>query len=160
MKKDIKIEGVGLVTYVETAGLGKKKLFLDGKEMEKVDKRSFSLNNVHIDIQGNYVRGMSLIVNGKVYEVTEKLKWYEVVLAICCFSFALSWANIETAVLLFPIVGGAIGGGINGVFLVFQYVAMKKTQKPLYKVLIALAVFVVNLIVLHIIALLILLVFA
>ena len=39
---------------------------------------------------------------------------FEIVLSILIFAFVMVWGNSAKLCAIFPIVGGAIGGGISG----------------------------------------------
>ena len=57
---------------------------------------------------------------------------------------------------IFPIVGGAIGGAISALAMIFSAVVMRKVSKPIFKILIGLGFFVATVLVCNLLAIAIL----
>lgn len=111
-------------------------------------------------LTGNYVAGVKCSFNGYHMQLTPKAKWYEYALAIIGFVFILFWSNVPSLCEIFPVVGGAIGGGISGFMGFLSLVLMKSTRNPLYKVLIGLGMIVATILACFVLAVMILSVFA
>ena len=47
------------------------------------------------------------------------MKWYEYILALIIPIFVLTWGNSVYLCSIFPIVGGAIGGAISALAMIF-----------------------------------------
>ena len=150
----------GQIIVTESFWTGKKNVIINGRSLQKNDKNSFMFKDeeetVLVFIEGNIMKGTTLFVNKEQYIITPKPKWYEYVLAIMIAPFIIAWGNSVPLCRIFPIVGGAIGGGIGGAFLVLSFYLMLKVRKPIYKVLIGLGMFALAVFVAHIVALIIL----
>ena len=160
MKAVVNDQKYGEITYTEGNMLGKKSLKINGVELEKVDGKTFKYDNgekvEYVGINGNYLTGVKLAIGGKEIALTPSVKWYECVLAIFAFAFLIAWGSIPQAVMILPIVGGAIGGGIYAVFAVLSLVLMKKTTKIWAKLLIWLGCFAAAILIGYVIAILVL----
>ena len=155
MKVTVKVPEYGLIGFEESAWTGRKTLSHNGKECAKLGKNKFVLENGETaEVTGNFLRGAALYIHGKQHQLTPAAKWYEYVLAALPLLFNLIWGNVVSLVLIFPIVGGAIGGGICGVCFVLSLVLMRKTSKWWAKILIGLAVFAASVLICYGIALL------
>lgn len=64
--------------------------------------------------------------------------------------------NVPSLIKIFPVVSGAIGGLISGIFAVVSLYVMKLTKKPHWKILIGLGFFVLTVLICYLIALAIL----
>ena len=80
------------------------------------------------------------------------MKWYEYILALIIPIFVLTWGNSVYLCSIFPIVGGAIGGAISALAMIFSAVVMRKVSKPIFKILIGLGFFVATLMVCNLLA--------
>lgn len=155
MKVTVNVPEYGQIDFQESAWTGRKTLLQNGKECAKLGKNKFILENGDIaQIKGNFLRGAILNIRNVEYQLTPAAKWYEYILALLPFLFNIIWGNVVSLVLIFPIVGGAIGGGICGVCFVLSLVLMRKTSKWWAKILIGLAVFAASVLICYGIALL------
>jgi|GEM_PF-496271 len=151
MKKTIVIAGLGRVTYEESFWTGKNKVYVNDVLATKLDKKTFecqpdsnSKETTTINLQGNFLMGVTLNINNASYRVIEKLKWYEILIALLTFVFSLVWGNSIALVAIFPIAGGAIGGGIAGICALSGLVICKSLPKAWQKVLVLLGFFVLS----------------
>lgn len=148
MKKIIQNEALGEIVYNESIWTGKKSLTVNGVEAKKITKKEYQAGDKKLIISGNYYfTGITLTVGDEIIEVSPKPKWYEFVFAILPLLFLLIWGNSYTLCDIFPVVGGAIGGFIGALFSIASLLLTKKTEKPLYKVLIGIGIFVANVLV-------------
>ena len=155
MKVTVNVPEYGQIDFQESAWTGRKTLLQNGKECAKLGKNKFVLENGETaEVTGNFLRGAALYIHGKQHQLTPAAKWYEYILALLPFLFNIIWGNVVSLVLIFPIVGGAIGGGICGVCFVLSLVLMRKTSKWWAKILIGLAVFAASVLICYGIALL------
>ena len=147
MQVVVKDELYGDITYNESNMTGKKTLAIGGVELQKTDAKTFKYVNGEktetATLKGNYLLGVKLLIGGREIVLTPAIKWYEYVLAVFSFAFLIAWSNIPRLVMIVPIVGGAIGGGIYGLFAVLSIFFMKKVDKIWLKLLIWLAFFAV-----------------
>lgn len=150
----------GQIIVTESLWTGKKNVMINGRLLQKIDKNSFMFKDeeetVQVFIEGSITKGTTLFVNKEQYIITPKPKWYEYVLAIMITPFIIVWGNSVPLCRIFPIAGGAIGGGIGGAFLVLSFYLMLKVRKPIYKVLIGLEMFALAVLLAHRVALIIL----
>lgn len=141
MKKTIIDEKYGLIVYDESFWTGKKKLSVGGEIAKKVSKKAFDVGGKIAVIKGSYLFGLTITIDGDVITVTPKPTWYETALMLLPIIFMLFWGNVEDLVLIFPVVGGAIGGVIGALGMCFSILLMGKVKKPIFKVLIGLGMF-------------------
>lgn len=141
MKQVINHEKYGEIIYEEGFWLGKKWLTVNGVPLNKISKREFQMQDGSIlKIQGNFLRGASLVIGTETINLTPKVKWYEVALCLIPFLLIMVWGNVVALCEIVPVVGGAIGGGISGA-LSFLGLVFIKNVKPIWlKILIAIAV--------------------
>lgn len=123
---------------------GNVTLSLDGKPLTKIGKKSFIVKleeeEIKILYEGNRVSGTRLRIKDNTYPVWDKQPVYVWPLAFLPFLLIMIFSNIPyLAKNGFPVVGGAIGGGISGALCVLSFYTMTMTRKPLWKVLISLA---------------------
>ena len=86
-------------------------------------------------IVGNFLSGAKLCIDGETIELSAKLKWYEVVIAILPLIFMWTLGNTAALCSIFPVVGGAIGGVIGAIGWIVALLVMKKSVNPFYKII-------------------------
>jgi len=137
----------GEIAVEESFWTGKKTVYVNGNMLEQVGKNDFAIKNdqgiVYLSLKGNMMTGIKAIISGEEIKIGGSPKWYELVVLIVAFIFNFIWGLSANLCSIIPIVGGAIGGGINGFVLAIGYVIMRKTQKPLFKILIGLGAWIV-----------------
>lgn len=80
---------------------GKTKLFIDGEELIKVDKKSYKYNDEIVSIKGNFLSGVTLNFSQSENVQICVNKWYEFVLIYMpCLYFIVG--------ILFGAIGGAL----------------------------------------------------
>ena len=131
---------VGEIVYGESFWTGRKTLRINGVYATPVSKKEFLFNDVRITVKGSYYTGVTVFYGNEPIEVCPKPKWYEVVLAIIPILFLLTWGNVPELCLIFPVVGGALGGLIGAIFGILSIALMRRSDKPIFKVLIGLGV--------------------
>ena len=89
-------------------------------------------------MQGNYVKGSKLVVEGREIQVTQHVKWYEVAMSVAIFALVLVWGNTPALVSILPVVGGAIGGAISGLFMILNLIIIKQIKNIWLKAAISL----------------------
>lgn len=116
MKRIIENEKYGTIVYSESFWTGKKGVNINGMPLERVNKKTFKLENGDTaTLTGNSLTGISLGVGGDVIPLSAPMKWYEIAIAIGFFVFVLVWSNIPELCSILPLISGAVGGAINGV---------------------------------------------
>lgn len=132
------------LVFEENIWTGKVTISLGGYPLNKIDKKSYfvRINGVDKTLRyvGNKSSGSYLELDNKKYPVYEKQSWYIWPLIVLPFILIMVFGNIKYfAQNGFPVVGGAIGGGISGLMCALALYAVLNTKKPIFKVLIALA---------------------
>lgn len=113
MKTVVQNEKYGEFVVDENVWTGKIKVFLNGKELAKVDKTRYLIEEKkYIDFTGNSIKGLYMTVDNQTTQVTAPAKWYEIALSVLIFVVILIWGNSLTLCSIVPVVGGAIGGGL------------------------------------------------
>ncbi len=145
MKTVIQHQTYGEIVYDESAWTGKKAISIGGTPLEKLSKKEFKMQNgTTVTANGGFLQGASLDINGEKIEVIPRIKWYEIVLCVLPFLFVVIWGNVTALCRIIPIVGGAIGGGISGLFSVLGLWGMKSVRPTWLKILIGLGSFAVT----------------
>lgn len=155
------IPDIGEVNVVESFFSRKMKVFVDGKELARVSKNEFAYINennetINFIVTGNLFKGINLEINKMDYQMSPKSSALEIFLALLPFIFDIIWGNVPSAVSIFPIVGGAIGGAITALLGMTSLVFMKKTKNVLFKLLIGLGFAIVAILICYLIAIAIL----
>lgn len=137
----------GEITFIESFWTGKKQVLLNDQKLKKVDKNIFVFTDeegkdIHVLLNGNYINGTTITIGSETIQATAKAKWYEYALAVMIFMIVLIWGNSKELCSIIPIVGGAIGGAINGVMSFSTLIIMKPIKNVLVKILIALGMLV------------------
>lgn len=156
MEIKIQDEKYGVIVYSESFWTGKKELFVQNQLLVKVAKNQFCLTQgnekVYFYIKGNSALGVDITVEGRTHNVIPKTKWYEHLLAWSIVFINIVMGNIPAMLAVFPVVGGAIGGFISAIFACLCLSTIKKQDKILFKVLIALGFHIASLLSCFIIA--------
>ena len=146
MIKLFNTEKYGRIIYEENIWTGRKKIFVNNHLCVKQSKNEYLYSkddkHIYITISGNPITGQKMHIDRQEFVLFPSPKWYEVLIAVLTFVIALAWGNSPLLVRIFPIVGGAIGGGVSGVMTFFSIYFMKMVKKPLYKILIGFGFFV------------------
>jgi len=137
------------VSYNEFTG--KIRIFLDEKEFTKIDKRAYILKisderKEAVAIDGNFIKGIRVFYHKKYHQVLEPIPIYSIVLAGAMLSLSIIIGNIvNLSEFNIYYVGGAIGGGISGLFfaliLYISRIIHKKWLQILLSIVIMLACF-------------------
>ena len=164
MIQEIKNEKYGTITYEESFFIDKKKLYFNGVEAQKTGKNTFIINmkqvvdgevkeeTVVFTLTGSLLTGVSLVVGYEVITIIPKTKWYEYVLFFLPVAIIIVWGNSVELCQIVPVVGGAIGGAISGLFSVIAISFSKRTKNVFLKVLIGLASLAITFIVCALVA--------
>lgn len=161
MKKIVNHEKYGEFVYEESNFLGKVSLTLNGNELTKMDKKSFQLfvNDEPpktVNVKGSLLMGATLEIENETVTVTEKPKWYEIVLALIPFLLVLVWGNSVSLCEIVPVVGGLIGGAISALLAFSCFVVMRNIRSVVLKILVAVIFTALSFLICWFIALLIL----
>ena len=160
MKEFINHPEYGVIVYEESFWTGKKSLTVNGVATYPVSKREFMIGGKRAVIKGSVLTGATLSIEGETIELSKRPTWYEILLSGLPFIFLMVWGNSEDLCAIFPVVGGALGGGLGGAGIVTALLLMKKTKSPLYKVLIGLGILVATVLIAFLLAIAILLLLA
>ena len=140
MKVKTKHETLGEVEYIENAWTGKKEISINGNKLEKINRTTFKYvkdeKEVVAKIEGNYLGGSKLVVEDQTVQLTPKIKWYEAMLSIMIVLLICVWGNVVALCQIVPIIGGAVGGAISGLFAMLNIMVMKATSNIWLKLLI------------------------
>lgn len=138
MKQTVNHAALGEIVYEESFWTGKKTLSMNGECLEKLSKTSFKAQNGQpVYLKGNYLTGVKAFVNGEYIQLTPSIKWYEAVLSVLPLLLVLIWGNSVALCKVVPIVGGAIGGLIGGIFACANLVVIKGFSKLWLKILVS-----------------------
>ena len=148
MRSVISDEKFGQIVYEESAWTGRKSIYVNGKPLSKITKNTYFLSDgemkANFVVQGNYLKGSKLLIEGREIQVTPPVKWYEVALSVFIFALVLVWGNTPLALYVLPVVGGAIGGLISGAFMILNLFIIKQVKNIGLKILISLGLCAVS----------------
>lgn len=144
MKVTVSHPTYGIITYEESAWTGKKIITFDGVSLLKINKTTFQYQPVAADpfapaeeavepvtvtVKGNYVGGVSLLVNGETITLTAKATALDITLGV-----------IPAILFFLLIIGGAIGGALGAMIGMGLTILIKTRKKTIHKVLISVGV--------------------
>ena len=145
MKASVHHVGYGQIEYDENFWTGKRELTIGGQKLLKKKKNVYVLNDENKElecrIKGSFLTGATLYIDQDVIQLSEPCKWYEIFCSVLIFAFVLVWGTVPSLCRIFPIVGGAIGGGISGLGACVSLFLMKQTKNAGLKLLIWLGMF-------------------
>lgn len=100
---------------------GKIEIFFNGKIARKISKRVYKVSVgddvKNIEVEGNLFSGVYLHYDGRSYQIQGKLPIYVFILGVIPFIMTMVLGNLRAlADAGFYYVGGAIGGGLSGLF--------------------------------------------
>ena len=145
MKTVVQNEKYGEFVVDENVWTGKIKVFLNGKELAKVDKTRYLIEEKkYIDFTGNSIKGLYMTVDNQTTQVTAPAKWYEIALSVLIFVVILIWGNSLTLCSIVPVVGGAIGGGLSAMLAVVNLFVMRGIKNVALKLLAYVGIFAVT----------------
>lgn len=145
MKTVVQNEKYGKFVVDENVWTGKIKVFLNGKELAKVDRTRYLIEEKkYIDFTGNSIKGLYMTVDNQTTQVTAPAKWYEIALSVLIFVVILIWGNSLTLCSIVPVVGGAIGGGLSAMLAVVNLFVMRGIKNVALKLLAFVGIFAVT----------------
>lgn len=146
MKTEVHHVGYGRIEYEESFWSGKRIIKIDNRELTKKSRNIYILKtedgDLECKVKGSFIFGVSLYIDQDIIQLTEHCKWYEMFLSMLICVFVLIWGNIPGLSKMFPIIGGAIGGGISGAAMCVNLVLMKQRKNVAIKLLIWFGMFV------------------
>ena len=163
MKASTHHVGYGQIEYNENFWTGKRELAIGGQKLLKKKKNVYTFNsetgNLDCRIKGSFLTGATLHIDQDVIQLSESCKWYEIFCSVLIFAFVLIWGNVPSLCRIFPIVGGAIGGGISGLGSCVSLFLMKRIKNAGLKLLVWLGMFVATILLCFLVAEFILMLF-
>ena len=133
----------GEIVYNET-WTGKKSLSVNGVNATAISSKEFIIGDKKATLTGTLFKGVGLSIAGETIEISPKPKWYEMVLAVLPLLFVIIWSNSKSLCAIFPVVGGAIGGGLGGLAICLSMLLIKRADSFFEKITLALGVLVVT----------------
>ena len=180
MKNIVNHEKFGEIIFIENFWTGKKEIVINGVKLTKIDKKNYKYRKVEslkdeygaivyneygapltseinktFNFKGNFIYGAILTADGEEIAIAPKAKWYEIMLGLIAFIFVIMWGSNPETVAIFPVVGGAIGGGISGGLGFYSILVMKSKEKLVQKLLVGLGFTALSILICFIIALMI-----
>lgn len=135
----VKDEKYGYISYDENFWSGKKLISIGGVILSKMKRNLYIYQTadqtIYVKVEGSYLFGVSLVINGERIMITEKPKWYEVALSVSIFIAVMIWGNVPALFYIFPVVSGAIGGAISGCAACVCLFVMRKQKNIIMKLI-------------------------
>lgn len=146
MRSVIQTQKYGEIVYEESYWTGKRKITVGGTELTKINKKTFvgEINGerIGVAISGNYISGVFIDINGEKFRVTESAKWYDYVLTFAWAAIYIVWSVSDTLNMIFPVVGGALGGAVAGLGAAAALFIIKPMKNIAAKIAVSLGMFV------------------
>lgn len=140
MRQVVQHEKIGEIVYEEGFWTGKKSLYINGEQLEKTSKTTFTANSgEQVTLTGNFLKGVSAGIGGETVQIVPAIKWYEIVLSVLPFLLIMIWGNVVELCKIVPVVGGAIGGFISALLSVTNVIIIKRVDKIWLKIVISVA---------------------
>ena len=156
MKSTVQNATWGEIVYSESFWTGKKEIFINGTQLKKINKNTFSYENGEtqetVMLSGNFFKGTTIGIGGELITMCPHAKWYEIMLAILPFITIIIWGNVPALFAIIPVVGGAIGGMISAGLGFLSMMMMKSLKNAWQKVLVGLAMFAATFLVCFVVA--------
>ncbi len=111
------------ITYSENFWTGKKKITIDGQELQKIDKKTYRYENNHYTVKGSFLTGVEMTNGVQFITLVRKLSVLETILCFLPF--------------LLVVTGGAIGGLCGGAAAAVNATYMRNTDKTIMKIIYA-----------------------
>ena len=109
----------GQITYEENIISGKKSIFVNGKPLQKLDKKTFIWDDgpekTLVKVKSAIPVYAALNLPDEQIWVVPNPLWYEWILSLLIPILVIAWGNSPALCSIFPIVGGALGGLIGGI---------------------------------------------
>ncbi|MBQ7227974.1 MAG: hypothetical protein IJX05_06210 [Clostridia bacterium] len=157
MTTNVNHEKYGEISCKQSFLTGQFSVSINGTPLAQTSKRSFSLESEEgtktAIVTGNIVTGTKLSIDGDVITLAPSAQWYEITIAVIQFVFMLVWGAVPSLAAIVPIVGGAIGGGISGVFTILNFYVMRSIKQAWLKIIVGIAIFGLNFLVCFLIGL-------
>jgi hypothetical protein len=131
----------GEIVFEESFWTGKRRITMKGIELKEEKKKVlFSYfdgeRSEQVQVKGSSLSGVQLLIGGECIQLTPRTKWYEFACSVILAVSVLTWGNSPALCALFPIVGGALGGGIAGAMMIVNLYLMKQAGRVWTKLLI------------------------
>lgn len=145
MRDSIQTEKYGEIVIDENMWTGSKKVFVNGVQLNKVNKKTFvgSIGGAAVTalVTGSSFTGTVIELDGTKYRVAPSPKWYDFVITLIWIPLYLIWAN-SALCAIFPVAGGALGGAVSGLMAGIALVYSKRQKSIGVKLAISLGAFV------------------
>ena len=148
----------GEITYEESLMSGRKTLYVNGSMLVRRKKNEYLLpredgTEIPVRVKGSFLTGVKALIEGNVVQLTRAAAWYEVLCSLAIFFFVIIWGASPSLCLIFPIIGGAIGGAVSGMMTLVCLYVMKSVKPVWLKLLLWLAFFAATLAICFVLAL-------
>jgi hypothetical protein len=111
------------ITYSENFWTGKKKITINGEELQKIDKKTYKYEDNHYTVKGSFLTGVEMTNGVQFITLVRKMTTLETILCFLPF--------------LLVITGGAIGGLCGGAAAAFNATYIRNTEKTIMKIIYA-----------------------
>lgn len=158
MEKTVIHERYGEIVYRENFWSGKKDVVINGTQLSRKNKNTFLYwlrgRKLEVRIEGNFLAGIWLSIEGERVDVREKTKWFEYALSVFIFAFVIVWGNVPALLKILPLIGGMLGGVIGAIMGMANLFFMRKTEKIAEKLLIFVVFLALTVLICYLLALL------
>lgn len=146
MRSVIQTQKYGEIVFDESYWTGKKTVTVGGVQLKKINKKTFvgEINGEQVTahITGSFLSGAIIDVNGDRFRLTDSAKWYDYVLSFGWVAIYIVWSVSEALCMIFPVVGGALGGAVAGLGAAAALFIIKPMKNIAAKIAVSLGMFV------------------
>jgi len=129
-RKTVTINGVAL----KSTGKPKKGIYTYEYETEEGVKQ--------VAAKGTFTSGITLTIDGEAIVIDKGAAWYEIVACALMFIVMMIWSITPALYTFWPILGGALGGGLHVLLALITLLGMKSTKNVVLKFIIWLSAFI------------------
>lgn len=131
----------GEIYYYERSFVGTKVIKINGVELERINKYIFKSKKKKVEVEGNFLSGIGLYIDGQYVLIYDKAKWYEYLLSALPFLLLTIWGSVPYLVDIIPFAVGVMAGAINAVFAIVAII-LGRTFSKFWQKLINVLIFV------------------
>lgn len=117
------IFGDKYISYNENFWTGKKRITINGQELQKISKNTYKYRDSHYTVKGSFLTGVEMTNDVQFITLVRKLTVLETILCFLPFLLVLT--------------GGAIGGLCGGAAAAINATYMRNTEKTIMKIIYA-----------------------
>ena len=151
MKYTVTHDTYGQIECTESFWTSKKSVTINGVALKQVGKMRKGQMTYEYETdegkkqvisKGTFTSGIQLVIDGETIQIDKGATLLEKIFCIFMWVILFIWGNSTYLCSIIPIMGGGIGGAMNGVLALTTLLVMKSVKSPASKIIVGLAMFV------------------